>query len=696
MMPEKLRALIVEDSEPDTDLIVLQLRRQWDLHWQRVETEDQFLKALDEHPDVVISDYNLPRFSGIRALELLRKRDHETPFILVSGAIAEDEAAASLARGASDYLLKGSLIRLIPAVEGALNQRRTAQAKAEVEDLYHQTEARYKALFEQAVEAVIVGDAQTGLVLEANPRAAELFGIPLTDIVGKPCVSLFPESMRERYEECVCRLAQWPANETPEQCEDGSRQDGRRVSRVEMVVERPDQTRAEVEISAALVHVAESRSVIQAFVRDVTERNRLQAALSAERDKLEATVQQRTRELREAVAKLEETVLRLEDANRHKSQFLRHMSHELRTPLNSILGFTDLLTSGLTGRLDEQQYEYVRQIQEAGSHLLAMISDLLDLARIDAGAIVLEPVTFPPSKICDSVARMMSGRTREKRLNLQIEHHPCVVALRADLNKARQIMLNLLSNAVKFTPDGGTITIRTEPASSGWARISVSDTGRGIAPEHLEHVFDEFYQAEAKKDQAMGGAGIGLALTKRLVELHGGTIAVESEVGKGSCFSFTLPMSAPADVTEPAAPPAVEAPTLVGQLNILVVSNGRNGLRILETALEAHGHRVQRAALIEEARERCRTVVPDAIVFDLERATDEALELVRSLRADSRFQAVAMVLLTTDAAPELAAHAHELGFDACLAKPIQPSVVMSEIVRLVARRLQAATAEVGK
>jgi PAS domain S-box-containing protein len=691
--------LIVEDREADADLMLLELRHLYRVSYVRVETEEQYLHHLGGEPDVIISDYDLPRFSGLRALQLLRSRDTETPFILVSGAIPEGEAAATLPKGANDYLLKSSLVRLGPAIEKALEQRRTVRAKQEAEDLYHQSEARYQALFEQAGEAVIVIDADSGSALEANPRAAELFGRSLTDIVGKVLRSLFPESSRAAYDACLQELAVGGA-------EVNAGEAAGQTARLETRIVRPDGTEADVDVSAARVQVAEGRSVVQAFIRDVTERNRLQRELAAQRDKLEETVEVRTAELSDAVAQLEATVLRLEEASRHKSQFLRSMSHELRTPLNSILGFADLLTSGFVGQLSDQQMSYVQQIEAGGSHLLGLIGDLLDVARIDSGSVVLERSLFSPEQMCDTIARMLGAQTRDKRLRLTVTHHPDVGLVEADLQKARQIMLNLLTNAVKFTPNDGAITIATEPEGHDWVRVTVSDTGCGISEIDLPRVFDEFYQSDRKRDQALGGTGIGLALTRRLVELHGGSIGVESSLGGGATFRFTLPMKpgpgagiAPTpdngapEAANGRAKPTVEVGSWVGELAILVVTDDGSGGDLLETALRARRHRVVRAASYAEARGRIAAFTPDGVILDLDRGMTEALDLARRLRQDARFRGAPIVLLGSDVTDELAREAQDIGTDALMAKPLQPSIVMTEIVRLVAKRLRAAPTE---
>lgn len=264
--------------------------------------------------------------------------------------------------------------------------------------------------------------------------------------------------------------------------------------------------------------------------------------LLEERLNLERTVQERTGELRDSLKKVEVANLLLEQANRAKSQFLAHMSHELRTPLHAVLGFADLLHGKFFGNLNDKQLEYVNQIDTNGKHLLSLINELLDMSKIDAGAMELELEDISFEELINAIVSMMDSQFRKKKLNVKTSIESTLPIMAVDRRKFTQILMNLLSNAVKFTPECGRIEIKAAKEGESQIRVEVSDTGIGIAENDIDKIFSEFYQTDRARDEQLGGTGIGLALTRRLVELHGGKIGVESEEGKGSIFWFTLPL----------------------------------------------------------------------------------------------------------------------------------------------------------
>jgi signal transduction histidine kinase/HAMP domain-containing protein len=230
----------------------------------------------------------------------------------------------------------------------------------------------------------------------------------------------------------------------------------------------------------------------------------------------------------------------LEAASRHKSEFLANMSHELRTPLNAVLGFSEVLAERMFGEVNEKQAEYLQDILSSGRHLLSLINDILDLSKVEAGRLELEPSRFHLPTALENALTLVRERASRHGIALDLRVDPAIGEIVADERKVKQILLNLLSNAVKFTPEGGRVAVAAIPRD-GTLEISIRDSGIGIAPEDQVTIFEEFRQVGGDTARKQEGTGLGLTLAKKFVELHGGRIAVQSQVGQGSTFTFTLP-----------------------------------------------------------------------------------------------------------------------------------------------------------
>ena len=252
-----------------------------------------------------------------------------------------------------------------------------------------------------------------------------------------------------------------------------------------------------------------------------------QATIAIENVRLFSETQQKSREL--------------EVANQHKSEFLANMSHELRTPLNAIIGFSEALDERYFGELNDKQDEYVKDIHGSGKHLLSLINDILDLSKIEAGRMELDLSEFDVPAALDNSLTLVKERAQRHGVRLNLDAAPDLGAIQADERKFKQIMLNLLSNAVKFTPEGGSVSIGAR-RYNGTLEVSVKDTGVGIALDDQEIIFEEFRQVGRDYTRKAEGTGLGLALTKRFIDLHGGTLRVESTPGEGSTFTFTIPV----------------------------------------------------------------------------------------------------------------------------------------------------------
>jgi two-component system, NtrC family, sensor kinase len=258
-----------------------------------------------------------------------------------------------------------------------------------------------------------------------------------------------------------------------------------------------------------------------------------QAVIAIENVRLFTELETRNREI-------EDKSRQLEVASQHKSEFLANMSHELRTPLNAVIGFSEVLTDRMFGELNEKQDEYLKDIHASGQHLLSLINDILDLSKIEAGRMELEWADFHLPQAIDNALVLVRERALRRSITLEQSIDPRLGEIRGDERKVKQVLLNLLSNAIKFTPEGGRIGVRARPAD-GIVEVTVADTGVGIAPEDQEAIFEEFRQVGAAEKKAEG-TGLGLALARKFIELHGGRIGVVSQVGVGSTFTFTLPV----------------------------------------------------------------------------------------------------------------------------------------------------------
>ena len=258
-----------------------------------------------------------------------------------------------------------------------------------------------------------------------------------------------------------------------------------------------------------------------------------QAVIAIENVRLFTELQERNREV-------EHKSQELAAASQHKSEFLANMSHELRTPLNAIIGFSEVLVDRMFGDLSDKQDEYLRDIHASGQHLLSLINDILDLSKIEAGRMELEPADFDLPTVIDNALILVRERAGRRGITLGHAIDDRIGVIRGDERKVKQVLLNLLSNAIKFTPEGGRVDVHAS-ADDELAEVSVIDTGIGIAPEDQEAVFEEFRQvgSAAKKVE---GTGLGLALSRKFVELHGGRLSVTSRIGAGSTFTFTLPI----------------------------------------------------------------------------------------------------------------------------------------------------------
>ena len=509
-----LRLLIIEDCEDDALLAVRELRRAgYDVRFERVETAVAMAAALNGQTwDLVIADYSLPQFSGKAALELLKSTGLDIPFIIISGSIGEDLAVTVMKSGANDYMMKGNVKRLIPSVERELRDAEVRRQRRAAEEALHDSEARKAAIFDSALDSIISID-HAGNIIEFNPQAERTFRYNRDDVVGRPMADLIiPARLREKHRQALIRYLATGQGSIVGQ-------------RVELTAMRSDAMEFPVELSLTAIST-KARPMFTAYIRDLTEQ------------KMQEEIRERSREL-------EEQNIRIQEANRLKSEFLANMSHELRTPLNAVIGFAEILVDGRVGPLNPNQKEFLSDILTSGQHLLQLINDVLDLAKIEAGKMELEPETFSIKRITEEVCALMKPVASKRNIMINIEASSNHDAVTLDQRKFKQVLYNLLSNAVKFSHDNSEVRVVYGLDSKRQLQLQVKDSGIGIKDEDLPRIFREFEQLDSGATRKFPGTGLGLALTKKIIELHKGLIRVQSEFGKGSTFTMTIPPLTP-------------------------------------------------------------------------------------------------------------------------------------------------------
>jgi PAS domain S-box-containing protein len=519
-------------------------------------------------------------------------------------------------------------------------ERGVAKDSAPEPHIHLQSYLRFRDLLEAAPYAIFEVD-RDGTIVLLNAAAEAMFGYPRDELLGQLIEMLVPESLRQRHNEHRDRYAERP---TMRPMGIG----------LELFARRKDGAEFPVEISLSPIRSTDG-SRVMAIVRDITDRRQAQA-------RIDAVHQEFAAELAATNQRLEEQNRELARANRLKSEFLASMSHELRTPLHTIIGFGDLLAEELKGALNADQKRFVAHIQHDSRHLLELINDILDLSKIEAGRLELHPELFKAADAITQTIASLKPLANNKAISI-IEDVDREVHITADPVRFKEIVSNLISNAIKFTSERGRITLECQHRPHH-AMFAVTDTGIGIPASEQQAIFDKFYQLGSTTRGVREGTGLGLAITKRLVEMHGGTISVESAPGQGSRFEFFIPYVVP-----DAALREMPEPARADSRSVLFVTKDEESRRRISGFLQNRGYSLVHVSVPSQAVQLAREAQPTAILLDLSDLGADAWQLFQKLRGDKSTQAIPILVLTPSENDRTAV---SLGASALVCKPIDP------------------------
>jgi PAS domain S-box-containing protein len=547
---------------------------------------------------------------------------------------------------------------------GALGMITDISDRKKAEQALKESETSYRRIVETANEGIWVIDAE-GKTIFANQKMAEMLKIPLDQLIGKTPLDFIAHNPQE-VSDLIDRRKQGISEQT------------------EKYLKCADASEIWVLVSNSPIFDESGQYIgALAMVTDITYRKQAE-------DKLQESYQ-----------KLAQTNEELIRATRLKDEFLANMSHELRTPLNAILGMCEILQEEAFGPINKQQQKALSTIERSGNHLLALINDILDLAKIEAGKIELDCSLVTIEYLCESSITIIKQQAFQKQIELKVDITPNLPSLMVDERRIRQVLLNLLNNAVKFTNSQGKVTLTVtqerawgpSPYEGNVIRFAIKDTGIGIAPENLAKLFQPFSQVDSALNRQYSGTGLGLSLVKRIVEMHGGKVSVESELGMGSCFMFELPC--PDLPPSPQQSPELSqdqpepekltssAKTPKTQPLILLAEDNEANVLSISSYLTAKGFRMIFAQNGQEAMELAQKEHPDLILMDISMPKVDGLQAITQIRKDEGTANIPIIALTALAMTGDRERCLSAGANEYLRKPVRFKELVSLIEQLI-------------
>lgn len=645
-----VRILMLEDDVLDFELAESRLSKgRLTFELTRVVARDEFENTLKNQPfDLILADYVLPSFDGISALEIARELVPDTPFIFLSGTLGEEVAIEMLKRGATDYVLKHRLERLVPAVTRALAEARERASHRTALAELRKSESLARLIIDGLRDHALLMLDPAGNVASWNNAAERLLGYRESEMLNQSFSRCFPP------EELV--------RGTPERQLKAARAGGRSTEDHQLL--RTDGTTIEVTSATALVVDDDGRELgFSKIIQDITDKKRAEEALRRSEDELRARA--------EALA----------DADRRKDEFLAMLAHELRNPLAGINNALSLLQ--LSG-LDPQEAADARDIMGRQiSNMRRLIDELLDVARLTRGKIRLQRETVDACRVVREAVGLVrpQAESRKQRLKAMLPDEP--IMLIADSTRLEQIVGNLLNNAVKYTQPGGLIQVELKRVD-GLLMLRIEDDGVGMAPEMLSRAFDLFSQADGSLDRSLGGLGIGLTMVKSLVELHGGVVTAESDgLGKGCRFTVSIPIIEIERRESTSA--GDEGPVVCNsttERRVMIVEDNVDSARTLSLLVKHWGYD---SRVVHDGASAIAAAVefkPAVVLLDIGLPGMDGFRVAERMRHEFGAEGPLVVALTGYGRDEDRRRGEEVGIGVYLTKPVQATVLQALLAGL--------------
>jgi PAS domain S-box-containing protein len=675
-----LKILLVEDDDADAALIGFELQNMGlDLAIERAVNREEYITQLsDFRPDLILSDFNLIDFDGLEALGILRNTNIEIPFILVTGNLDEETAVSCIKLGAWDYILKDKLKRLIPAIENALKLKEEIYEKNRALNDLKKSEAKYQDLYDNAPDMFFSVDLSSHIVINCNKTLLKELGYVWDEFVGKEIFSFLTlESAQYARKVLYPRFIKTGI-----------------IKGAEQQVLKRNGTIMHVWLTNSVVYDNNGRYVYSRSIwRDITERKKIEEELKAERISLARKVEERTADLSLLNSQLAKAL-------RMKDEFLANMSHELRTPLNAILGLSEVLLDEIYGQLNQNQTKSLLTIEESGRHLLSLINDILDIAKIEAGKVELEIQKVSLHNLAMSSLNYIKQVALKRDIRYSLKYNIQTDLIWADERRLKQILINLLSNAVKFTHSGGEIGLDvTEDGLGNSIIFTVWDNGIGIKQEDFQKLFKPFKQIDSSLAREYAGTGLGLSLVKSLTELHGGSVTVESNFGKGSTFKVSIPLQKATqnknqlnhNIQIEQNDKLIQEKTntqskqLFTNVSVLIVEDNDTNIALLSSYLKASHFRILVARNGDEAIEIANNELPDIILMDIQMPGKDGIETTQIIRKspNEKLANVPIIALTALAMPGDKQRCLMAGMNEYIVKPLRIKELLEIISKLV-------------